>query len=244
MGFIRNCKKEGPPTLNSYSAQIIKRDYIMEPEPNPLQELQIKEKEKSMEKSKTETKIPQQNYRQETVQPAKEKIMINPKDIKQNKIIREKPSLEPKEPEISKARMKRRKEQEIITQIKKDNKPNNQCSTTLLMKNLGIQDKKCEEPSKETDIQYITQSQYNNVCLPNMSENSSSISPSHQINTENQSNDDTGIIHSNHIKIDPKEEIAEIKIETDSITTKSNLENSQKMNKRKVEKQEDEQLKV
>ena len=112
------------------------------------------------------------------------------------------------------------------------------------MKNLGIQDKKCEEPSKETDIQYITQSQYNNVCLPNMSENSSSISPSHQINTENQSNDDTGIIHSNHIKIDPKEEIAEIKIETESITTKSNLENSQKTNKRKVEKQEDEQVKV
>merc|ERR1712030_315540 len=65
--FIRNCKKEGPPALYNYSTQIVKRDYIMEPEPNPLQELQIKEKEKTRENSRTETKITEQNYKQKII---------------------------------------------------------------------------------------------------------------------------------------------------------------------------------
>merc|ERR1711874_333810 len=75
--FIRNCKKEGPPALYNYSAQIVKRDYIMEPEPNPLQELQIKEREKSMKKNKAETKTLQPNYKQKTMQPIKEKIKMD-----------------------------------------------------------------------------------------------------------------------------------------------------------------------
>merc|ERR1712030_112119 len=123
--FIRNCKKEGPPALYNYSAQIIKRDYIMEPQPNPLQELQIKEKEKSMEKSKTEMKISQPNYKQKTMQPVKEKIIMNQKDNPRNKIIREKSHLETKLPKVSKIRMKRMKEKEKVTQLKKDNKSNN-----------------------------------------------------------------------------------------------------------------------
>merc|ERR1712105_383219 len=107
--FIRNCKKEGPPALYNYSAQIIKRDYIMEPQPNPLQELQIKEKEKSMENSKTETKISQPNYKQKTIQPVKEKIIMNQKDNPRNKIIRETSSIETETPRVSKIRIKKTK---------------------------------------------------------------------------------------------------------------------------------------
>merc|ERR1711984_33922 len=69
--FIRDCKKEGPPALYNYSAQIIKRDYIMEPQPNPLQELQIKEKEKSRETDKKEKKIMEQPYIKTVNQPVK-----------------------------------------------------------------------------------------------------------------------------------------------------------------------------
>merc|ERR1712030_159617 len=105
--------------LYNYSAQIIKRDYIMEPKPNPLQELQIKEKEKSMEKSKTETKISQPNYKQETMQPVKENIIMNQKDNPRNKIIRETSSIETETPRVSKIRMKKNKRTRSSNAVKK-----------------------------------------------------------------------------------------------------------------------------
>ena len=133
----------------------------MEPQPNPLQELQIKEKEKSMENGKTETKISQPNYKQKTIQPVKKKIIMNQKDNQRNKIIRETSSVETETPRVSKIRIKKTNGQEVVTQLKKDNKSKNQCSPTknlkLKLRKLEIQEQRCEEPTKiknKTDIQW------------------------------------------------------------------------------------------
>jgi len=52
----------------------------MEPQPNPLQELQIKEKEKSRETDKKEIKITGQTYAKTTNQPVKQEIKSKQND--------------------------------------------------------------------------------------------------------------------------------------------------------------------
>ena len=169
-----------------------------------------------MEKIKTETKIPQQKYKQD-------KIMVKQKDIQTDKNIRKKPSLETKEQGSVKAGLKKRNEQKTVTKKTTDTKPNNQVSPTrglqMQMQKIGLKDQKCETLSEENvkNIQHITKSQYDNVCIPNIKEKSSDVSPSNQIRIKIQPNNDTERIYNNHIKIDPTEEIAEIKNETKNI---------------------------
>ena len=112
--FIRNCKKEGPPALYNYSTQIVKRDYIMEPEPNPLQELQIKEKEESLKKEEKQTMQP--NYIKETVLPLKKKIKMDQIGNPERKVTKEKSRIATIWPKQLKIKMKG---QETVVPLKK-----------------------------------------------------------------------------------------------------------------------------
>merc|ERR1712105_507184 len=108
----------------------------------------------------------------------------------------------------------------------------------LKMKNLEIQEQEYKEPANKkgkSDNQYILKTQHDkdtrkDYNFPEMSKESPNKDPSTQIkdenmeekeqelnpiSVENQSDDDTKIIHSNQVKTETKEEIAKIKIESE-----------------------------
>merc|ERR1712074_70673 len=145
--FIQECKKEGPPALYNYSAQLIKRDYIMEPQPNPLQELQIKEKEKYRETNKKEKEFTEQPYIKTINQPEK----MNLKKQKDDNQI--KPKTDAIEPRNSKLNKTDNHESNVSNKTEKLKLQNTQQSQkeAMKLKDSKIKTQEINETMKQTN---------------------------------------------------------------------------------------------
>jgi len=164
-------------------------------------------------------------------------------------------------------------EHETVVPLKKETKPNNKYSPTknlkLKMRKMEIQEQETKEPANKesnSNNQYSPKTQHdisNRIAFNfpevdkkitckktsnqlendnhyNMEEKKQELNP---ISVENQYNKNTEEIHNNHVKTETKGKLAENKIESEEITTESNFKDTLKTKKRKINKQEGEEIK-
>ena len=224
----------------------------MEPQPNPLQELQIKEKERN----KADLKITEKSVTKETDKQVKQKIKTICKDIQQKKMESETPEIEPMAPVISKIKKQETEKDTLIKQAKKTQIQSIENSPTKALKprhiDSNIKKQNIEEQTETADDNNQKWVDERKICktiktldLQDLGQKSKKISSElEQIKYEESYYDDAEVIRNTRIKIeknDDNEEIQnkEINFEKNKTKKEKNKTNQEQATKSKSKKKLD-----